>query len=130
VLGESAEHEAAEDVDPIAVAPLNGHGLDEARIGRGRQDHVASCELLHLGTGRLKHHPAERTLFVVDELPVTDGTGSRREPEAERSLAIRAGRERQRLVECVAKSCVDVPDARPVVVAGQSMYEQHQVIPH
>ena len=53
----AAEREAAQDVDTGGVAPLHGHDLDEAGLGRGREHFVTLGEVADRGPAVVERHP-------------------------------------------------------------------------
>lgn len=73
-------------------------------------------------------HPGERPRGVMGEVPVTDAVVSLTQLEAQRAVGVRAGQQRQRFVQPVAETGVDVPPPARVGIGGQVMDDEHEVV--
>ena len=116
----------------FAVA-LDGEGDAEVEIEPGTQPgevRVLRGEVGHLGRRRPPAHRPEGSARVVRKAPVTDLARRCAERVAKRTLLIIARAQRQRLVQRVAETRVDVPGAVGVLVRGQSRHREHQVVRH
>ena len=113
---------------PVASRRCTVRNLTNPDSGEVESHSWRSANVADVGRRRSPRHPDEAALRIVGEVPVADATRGSLERDAEGWLVVRAGEQRERLVQRVAEAGVDVPVAVGVLVGREAADRQHEVV--